>query len=144
MSHYKNLDVYCIDLAYHLKTCGYWYLVKENNAAHTAFRTKEALIAWLDMLGLKLDSELPEEIGTFKRINITGEYCTKTVSDITGLAGEAIYHLSNADYTTGMLFSDNGLMTISYVGPNGSRQVHDYFYAQNQIQSGNFFIGAQS
>lgn len=45
----------------HGKTCGYWYTITKNDISHTAFKTKEELMGWLNKNKLALSQEVPEE-----------------------------------------------------------------------------------
>lgn len=71
---YTNLWLNCLTPEFHKRTCGYWYTIQSEGYAHTAFATKEELLQWLKERNLHLTAELPEERGTYKRVEIKGKY----------------------------------------------------------------------
>lgn len=139
---YKNLRLSCLDQAYHLRTCGYWYTVQcDYSTPLKGFRTREALTAWLDMLNLSVAGDIPDK-GEFAGFMIDGSYKHLSIMDVglfNRLPGRQIYSLSNGDYTIGKLSIENGLVTITDLNPNAKRIVFDYFECQKQIDTGNYY-----
>lgn len=131
---YGNLDVSTIDRAYHLKTCGYWYIVTTGAMSHTAFRTAEGLKRWLAERNLKLERPLVEADGTkhdYQRIR--GSYAkhmhmmeveewAKFRPVITSRT------LSNGDYVEAKITEDGqGVRTVHTLNPNvRNRITFDY------------------
>lgn len=50
----------CLDAERHAQTCGYWYTISRDAISHSAFATREELMAWLANNGLELTRELRE------------------------------------------------------------------------------------
>ncbi len=59
LTTYDNLTLVTLDHFGHSRTCDYWYLVRQRAEPHTAFRTRGALLRWLDERGISLTAELP-------------------------------------------------------------------------------------
>ena len=112
----KDLRLYALTGEQHSNTCGYWYTVQRDNMAHTAFRTKAAVLAWLNALGLKLDGELPDKRGEHASFIIEGEYRRESVmcspDAWSKLPGIPVPVLSNGSYTTGKLDDEEGVRVL--------------------------------
>ena len=99
--------------------------------SHTAFRTQEALMLWLEERGLKLTEELAEQ-GEWKPQKIEGEYVDHMHLDYDGfyrLVGDAeeVRKLSNGSYTLGLITTDDeGIKTVHYLAPARYRHTFDY------------------
>jgi len=70
----SKLTLACLTPSMHSQTCGYWYTVKSNGMAHTAFGMLYSLRRWLEERGLTLAEPVPEKHGTHAYIRIEGEY----------------------------------------------------------------------
>ncbi|PKD40491.1 hypothetical protein CWO84_10160 [Methylomonas sp. Kb3] len=144
---HKNLRLVCIDHPWHLRTCGYWYLVRTDYTTPlTGFRTRESLIAWLDMLHIEAADVIPDK-GLFKEIDIIGEYEVSTTCDETyfnQLDGLPIYCVSNADYTIGKINYragvHSGVATLTILGPNTNRVVFCHSKCSQLIDAGHYII----
>jgi len=117
------------------RTCGYWYTVTSNGATpHTAFRTRAALMRWLDDRGLTVEGEIPEP-GNYAHGPIIGSYRRAShlsydrFYDVEGLRTRV---MDNADYTLGIISTDaDGLRTIHHLNPNcRDRPIFDYRSSQ--------------
>ena len=131
---HSNLWIASLDLAHHLRTCGYWFTVTKGAAAHTAFKTREGLILWLHERGLKLCDPLPA-IRVPGSLHIKGQYrteCHFTVNEVTAwYALRPVIEsrtLSNGDYVEAKITEDaDGIRTVHTLNPNiRSRHVFDY------------------
>lgn len=106
---------------------GYWYAIQSCATAHTAFRTREALEFYLEVNHLKLKSPLPEKLGTKAFIFIEGktrEFMHNTVEGMP-TQGRRILHMSNGDYTLGVVEEDAEGSIIHYLNPNCGRVVFE-------------------
>lgn len=117
--------------------CGYHYVVTSQGMAHTAFRTREAFIAWASVLGLNLDSFEPLHQTDARQVFIAlpGTYRSTSwmdVEEFERLEGQQVRTLSNAQYTLGKITSDpvTGVRTLHYLNVNSPRQVFDYQESQ--------------
>lgn len=79
---YSNLWATALTPEQRDHTCGYWYVVADGAAPHTAFRSREALDTWLRERGLTLTGDLP---GTWSNEHgvsgIAGMYRTSSERD---------------------------------------------------------------
>ena len=122
--------------------CGDWYTVTQGAMAHTAFRTKAALLAWLDDCGLKLTADLPEALGTHSYQEIEGQYHQKMHMDYSEFyalpAIKEIRCMSNGDWTMGRITETDGIRTIHTLNPNcRHRPIFDWRVSQALEDSGN-------
>ena len=112
--------IYCTSLTAEMRkrTCDYWYVVEADGYAHTAFRTRAALLTWLNALGLKLAGELPEQ-GQHADLNIEGTYKRGVViCDRDGwdaIPGVSVTVLENGRYLPGKLADAEDGTRILYV-----------------------------
>lgn len=138
MRKIDHLRLCCLDRDQHDRTCGYWYTVTTfGGTPHTAFRTREALTAWLANRGLTLSQDLPEERGTWQSQPITGEYFECYVSTAGDMPrGRKILKLSNAEYTVAALSEHEGRVAVSVINVNSPRPVFDYNAAREHEDAG--------
>ena len=121
-TEYSNLAVQVLTPATSRNTCGpYLYAVEWRVMAHTAFRTREHLMQWLENLGLKLDGDLgPEGVGHW--VPIIGTYRVTShcsYDEFFVLEGKRVRHLDNADYTLGILVQDeDGVTNLHHLNCN--------------------------
>ena len=103
---------------------GYWYLITSCGAAHTAFRTREGFISWLQERHLKAD--VPEQKGVFTVGTIEGSYKKQyvwSVKDLNAKEGCKGVSLNNGDYTD-CVFAKDGDVVVEYLcNPNVSDRV---------------------
>lgn len=123
-------------------TCGYWYTVTRGSMAHTAFRTKAALLAWLDDCGLSLTAELPEKVGIHSFQALHGDYAERSHMDYSDFyalpAIKEVRCLSNGDWTLGRITESDGMRTVHTLNPNcHHRPIFDYRTSQALQDSGN-------
>lgn len=112
------------------RTCGYWYTVTDGSTAHTAFRTRAALMAWLKRRCLRLTADLPNE-GEHSSQRIDGSYRTELHMDTAeffALPGFWGREMSNGEYTLAIYANDpDGIVTVHTLNPNvSSRPVYDH------------------
>ena len=132
MTLHNKLDVICITPEQHEKTCGYWYLVQQRSTSHTAFRTKEGLLNWLNERGLKLADTLPANRGDYKVIKINGSYYDNMTFEPLP-DGVEIKQMDNADYTRATITEYEGLNVINFQNCNvKDRKVFDYFQTDKE------------
>lgn len=117
------------------RTCGYWYTITRDAMPHTAFRTKSALMAWLEDCGLSLSKPLPEKLGAYSSQFLIGKYHEKMHLDYNEFyslpAIKEIRCLSNGDWTLGRITESDGMRTIHTLNPNcHHRPVFDYRTSQ--------------
>ena len=109
----------------------YWFTVTHGSMSHTAFRTQEALMLWLEERGLKLTEELAEH-GEWKPQKIEGRYVSHMHHNYTEFYGlkddaEEVRKLSNGSYTLGLITTDaEGIKTVNYLAPASFRHTFDY------------------
>lgn len=121
------------------KTCGYWYTISERAMAHTAFRTKEALVQFLDLVGIPLPLELPET-GEHFSARLVGSYRTAMhwdQAELDALDGYRTRALSNGQWTQAVITTDpDGLRTIHTVNVNVDRINYDWSESQSLQDAG--------
>ena len=127
---FDKLTLITLNPEMHARTCNYWYVVQNQCGPHTAFNRRESLLAWLQVRGLELTAELPQQ-GQWSCQSIKGAY--KAVShwdynDVMGRDGVEIRQLSNGQYTLGIVDRDeNGIATVHTMNCNCKRRpVYDY------------------
>lgn len=120
--NYKDLRVTQVTPEKARNTCGpYWYLVTTGATSHTAFRTTEGFLGWLNERGLKLEDTLAE-IGEFKTQRIIGEY-----NSVMHFSYDEFYNLSNQENFLGSTKTlSNGKCTLAFIteDQNGIRSIH--------------------
>ncbi len=114
------------------RTCSYWYTVTTfGGTPHTAFRTKAALLRWLELTGLSVIGDIPDH-GVHGCFRIKGEYREEMhlhdAASFYSLEGEHTRAMSNGDYVDGIVTSDpDGLRTIHTLNPNvRNRRTYDH------------------
>lgn len=99
---YDRLHLCCLDADSRGAGRPYWYIVTNGTTAHTAFRTREALLLWLGQRGLSLSTPLPPD-RTFGGGDIIGEYTRALVMcdapDWLCVSGEEYPEMDNGEYT---------------------------------------------
>ncbi|TDX21598.1 hypothetical protein DFO67_1358 [Modicisalibacter xianhensis] len=128
---YDNLHLIQIDSEQASRTCGpYYYLVQNNFMAHTAFRTEQGLMRWLEERGLELSKPLVAK-GEHQSQPIIGAYrdCMTMDEDaFNALAADLETRtMSNATYTLAKIIRVEGVNEVHYLNPNcHGRVVFDY------------------
>lgn len=124
------------------RTCSYWYTVTTfGMTPHTAFRTKAALLRWLELTGLSVEGEIPEH-GVHGCFRINGEYREEMhmhdAASFYSLQGVITRAMSNGDYVDGIVTTDgDGLRTIHTLNPNvKNRRVYDHRESREREDSG--------
>jgi hypothetical protein len=123
------------------RTCSYWYTVTDyGSTPHTAFRTKAALLTWLQRRGLEVEGDIPEH-GVWGSFRIKGGYRQSMHLDEQEFyrnTGEHTRELSNGDFTLGIITKDpDGLRTVHTLNPNvRTRPVFDYRQSQEFQDAG--------
>ena len=137
---HDKLSLCCLTPEQRERTCSYWYLVREHHGPHTAFRTRAALTAWLDLLRIRLTLPLPDDLGTHQYQPLTGAYRTHMTGSWRDLpaSGTAALWLSNGEYTTAVLTrAADGIVTAHYSGPSDpERAKWDYATASRREDEG--------
>lgn len=120
-----------LDPEQHERTCGYWYLVKQDNYAHTAFRTREAFLAWAALYNLTVDADAVPLAGTYAYGRISGQYRRTAhigVARNTHVAGDYVGGYDEFFALEGdrIRLTDNGEITLGIVttDADGIRNVH--------------------
>jgi len=119
---YERLYWCSLDRDAHARTCGYWYTVTSYGATpHTAFRTRAALMRWLDDRGLTVQGEVPQA-GTHAHGTIDGSYRRSShmsYDEFYAVDGLRTRVMDNGDYTLGIISTDaDGLRTVHHLNPN--------------------------
>lgn len=127
---YSNLSVCSLDPEQHARTCNYWYTVRNEPYAHTAFNKRSSLMRWLEERGLELVQDLPEQ-GTHSYQRIEGQYRTAmhmSYDEFYALDGLRTRALSNGQWTMAVVTTDEeGIRTVHTLNPNcKDRPVYDY------------------
>lgn len=106
------------------RTCSYWYTVTDGSTAHTAFRTRAALMRWLDRRGLGLTVALPDE-GVPSSQRLAGSFRTAMHGDAVEFAlldGESGREMSNGRYPLAVFTKDaDGIVMVHTLNPNCER-----------------------
>lgn len=137
---YDRLHVTGLNEEQHAKTCGYWYTVTSKSTPHTAFRTRAALLRWLEDMGLSVDREIPTE-GESWYAPIFGSFRVALHMDLAELyatEGFTRRDVQNGEYTLAIVSSDeDGLRTLHQPNPNcRTRPVYDYRTSQIAVDAG--------
>lgn len=113
---HSGLILSCLPRDKHENCCGYWYAITTSSCtAHTAFTTPESLMAWLDVLNLKLERPIPSGIGTPSTITIAGAYHHHRHGRYCDMprSQRRIIWMSNARYTVAHVKYDSaGVATV--------------------------------
>lgn len=134
----KSLTLSSLTQEQHERTCGYWYLVQDSHAPHTAFRTREALLRWLADRNIKLTRDLPAH-GEHSFQYLEGQYARRYIGDesqINARLQDQILVLDNAEYTIGYVTHEDGIRVVNIVGRGNPRTVFDYRLSQAHIDAG--------
>ena len=134
----KSLTLSSLTQEQHERTCGYWYVVQDNHAPHTAFRTREALLCWLSDRNINLTKDLPAH-GEHSFQFLEGQYARRyagSISDIEHRIEDQILILDNAEHTIGYVTHENGIRVVNIIGSGNPRIVFDYRLAQAHIDAG--------
>ena len=145
MRTYKDFLVTHLTAEQHARTCNYWYVVRTDGTAHTAFRTLRGLLAWCKTHGL------PEPVGIgghAATVELKGAYQEEMYMDresFDAIQGKHIIKLSNGSYTLGKVTSDtNGVCTVHYCNPNVCNRPHfNHQDCQNRIDHGDYTAPAE-
>ena len=143
---HKDMTVIALNTEQHLSTCGYWYLVQSDGCtAHTAFKTRQGLVKWLDERGLSV-VEIPTALqpedygkGLVNYCPIDGQYASQMHNSMAAfceLPNVVVCSktLSNAEYVTALITQDGGLRTVHTLNPNvRNRRVFDYWEADKEM-----------
>jgi hypothetical protein len=130
---YASLWATSLTPEFHEKTCGYWFIVTNGAAAHTAFATRAGLDRWISERGLALKDELADA-GTVSNARITGTYRTVMHGEFSPSEDDpyrmtegdwpppdpvlATAVMSNGQYTLGLITEDDGVRTVHTLNPN--------------------------
>lgn len=113
-----GLGLCCLTPTMRENTCSYWFtLTTRVSTPHTAFRTRAALLKYLERRGLALSAPLPDDLGTHAWIPIVGEYVEIqhfNRASFDAVAGERFAALNNGAYRP----------AISESLPDGRRAIH--------------------
>ena len=143
----KSLTLATLTQEQHERTCGYWYLVQDSHTAHTAFRTREALLTWLADRNINLTQDLPAH-GEHSFQYLEGQYGRRyvgSISDIESRIEDQVMVLDNAEYTVGYVTEEEGLRVVNIITRGNHRTVFDYRLAQAHVDAGKSgFPGALS
>ncbi len=125
----------------HMRTCGYWFTVQTHGCtAHTAFRTREALDAWLDLYGIRLERPLGEAPDYVRSESVYRERCYMDFDAFEAIEGIPILKMSNGTHTLGKITTDDdGIRTVHYCNPNvKQRAAYDWRIADELIDHGDY------
>ena len=131
---YRGLHLATFTPEQHERTCGYWYAISSHSTPHTAFRTRLALMRWLEDRGLAVLGHVPDA-GTWGSNRVEGEYREQmhmSYDAFYALEGQQTRAMSNAQYTLAIItMDDDGLRTVHTLNPNcQDRPVFDYRASQ--------------
>lgn len=137
---YDRLHLAALTPDMHARTCGYWYTMTSRSSPFTAFRTRAALEAFLDLHQLTPAGALPETQGTHASLAVSGRVAwvrhgvpeTMPAAD----AGREVLHLSNGQYTRGVVIATEDGPELHFLNPCPERPVYDHRMAQRLIDAG--------
>lgn len=98
---------------------GYRYLILKRGSSFKAFRTSEGFREWLKDTGLSIGDRRGKHYWA-----ISGKYYTDSIlktearKHLDSIRGERCAHLSNGQYTRGVITDRFGTKTIHYLNPN--------------------------
>lgn len=126
-NRYSDLTVTHLNQEFHERTCGYWYTVQDKWTAHTAFVTRAGLDQWLADRGLSIIGDIETELWC----PIAGRYQTAmewmSFEEFQQIEGKRIKVMSNAEWTMGIVNTEDGITTVHHLNPNcKDRPVYDY------------------
>ncbi len=126
-NRYSDLTVTHLTQEFHERTCGYWYTVQDKWTAHTAFATRAGLDQWLADRGLSIIGDIETELWC----PIAGRYQTALewmpFEEFQQIEGKRIKVMSNAEWTMGIVNTEDGITTVHHLNPNcKDRPVYDY------------------
>jgi len=132
MTRYNKLTFISITPEQHARTCGYWYLVRQNHGPYKAFATLGAFYRWAEERGLSVDADKIPVRGEFSYQPIVGEFREERYMDsnaFEAIQGSETRQLDNAAYTLGKITTDaDGVRTVHYLNCNvRTRPVFDYW-----------------
>ncbi|ACL06253.1 hypothetical protein Dalk_4575 [Desulfatibacillum aliphaticivorans] len=134
---YENMWAVSLDRAQHLRTCNYWYLVDNYATPHTAFRTKEHMEAWLNLLGLALEEPLPQKTGEHGSAKVVGRYkrlsvvCSQEEWDSFRPEKE-VRMVSNGRYTAAKMFTEKDGTAVMVVPNPNCKWRKEYDHAETR------------
>lgn len=125
------------------RTCSYWYTVTTfGSTPHTAFRTRQALLRWLDLTGLQAKIDIPPH-GEWSSSRLLGSYREEMhlhdAASFYGLDGIRARAMSNGDYVDAIVTTDpyDGLRTIHTLNPNvKNRRTYNHQESREREDSG--------
>lgn len=106
--------------------CGYFYLVRKNHFAHTAFRTKAGLKKWMRERGLRIGKRKGFGIDIIGQYFDNCEMINRNEFEVKYNHLPAIEQLDNGDFTKGFVEDSRQGKIIHYQNPNCDRIVYDY------------------
>lgn len=115
--NYNRLGLCQLTPEQHGRTCGYWFTVTDHSTAHTAFRTKDQLMRWLEERNIELTSPLVAH-GEHSYQQLKGEFNTEM-----HMSYDKFYSLPSIRETRCM---SNGNETLALIteDENGIRTIH--------------------
>jgi len=136
---FDNLWLASLTPEQHARTCDYWYVMTHNHGPFTAFRTRAALDAFLDLHDLRLEGTLPDKQGEHASMRVTGAVrhaCHSHPEEMP--TGREVLHLSNGQYTRGVVVEMPDGPVLHYLNCNATRPVYDHTTARRMIDAGAF------
>lgn len=142
MKTLDKLRLNCLTPKQREQTCSYWYTLVSNSSPFTAFRTRAQLDRFFNLYELEPEGEIPAEYGTFATMAVRGIYREISHASLSDMPteGQRIFHLSNAQYTLGIVTRDADGPILNYVRPAGERPIYHYAYARERIERGEIAI----
>lgn len=129
---HSRLHLVSLNPHQHRSTCGYWYLIQQSCAPHTAFRTKAGLMQWAAERGLSFPCVVPNP-GTHMTCDVIGSYReTAYLGDAEAFDATKpaidTRTLSNGEYVEAKITIDpDGIRTVHTLNPNErTRHIFDY------------------
>jgi hypothetical protein len=123
------------------RTCGYWYTVTTyGSTPHTAFRTKAALLRWLELTGLSVDGDIPAH-SIWGSLRFNGSYRAEMhlhdADQFQAIDGIRTRELSNGDYVEAIYSTDpyDGLRTVHTLNPNVKDRKVFHYQESDQLHS---------
>lgn len=138
---FSRLRLCSLTAEHRQRTCRYWYTVTDYGATpHTAFRTRAALLRWLEARGLSVESEIPAE-GVPASFPIIGAYrqaLHQSYDEFYAQDGPRERGIDNAQYTLAIITDDaDGLRTVHKLNANcRDRPQFDYQASAALIDAG--------
>ena len=92
----------------------------------------------MDLHQLELTAPLPDKLGEHAYIPVKGQTRTIMHREMEDMPeeGRRVLHMSNGDYTVGIVTEDDEGVVVNYLNPNAARIVFDHSMARAHEDAG--------